>query len=250
MSVVFLGDIHIDTLTEFGADMYFSTLCNRIGKCRLVVLLGDICDGNPLLERNSVVADFLLRLTSRYNVVAVMGNHDYYDSPLTTETYQTLSNSYKLLGVTVFNNQCISIPDVGTILFSTLWCGLDNVAELHNTQSVISDFKCITDLTVEQIQHQHKNSVQYIKENYHKVDYVVTHFAPSYMSKSGRYQHTHAPHIEQYFYTELFNYGELDCLLDNEKPVLWVHGHTHTRAFYVAGNTTVHSVESMQILKV
>lgn len=245
MSVVFIGDLHLDSFTDFGIRRYWQTVTDKVPlSTDLVVLVGDICDGNPL--QHQLVVDFLTALSSRYKrVVAVLGNHDYYHR----SCEWSLVGAYRLLGIDVFNNQCVEFDGVGTVLFSTLWAGLTDESNIHNTVAVVNDFAAIKDFTPEYCITEHNRAVKYIKENYHKADYVVTHFAPSYMSKSEQYKNKPQPHIDQYFYTELFNYGALDSILDSENSVQWVHGHTHTTLQYsVTDNLTVSSVGACEFL--
>ena len=249
MSVVFVGDLHLDRFTEFGIRQYYTKFIDEVPvSTELIVLLGDICDGNPI--SNKLVCDFITALTNRYNrVIAVLGNHDYYHMHI-HDTYKLVS-AYRLLGVEVCNNECVTVKGVGTLLLSTLWAGLPDMSSTHNTVSTINDFEVIVEYSPELCITAHNHAVNYIKANYHRVDYVVTHFAPSYMSKSEQYKAKHRPHLDQYFYTELFNYGDLEGVLDANNTVQWVHGHTHSTLEYtVTDKLKVNSVGACDLLHI
>ena len=61
-------------------------------------------------------------------------------------------------------------------------------------------------------------------------DIVVTHHLPLYKSVSERYMNSQ---INRFFVSDMSR------VINKNKPTLWVHGHTHGKFDYMAGDTRV-----------
>ena len=174
---------------------------------------------------------FLREVCERFrHVVYVMGNHEYYGGrwdkcqEVFFNLHKFSSNIYPL------EREAVDINGV-RVLGSTLWTSMnkaDPVAML-SAASYMRDYSSIKrspdsggygKLRPSDTVRDHKISVEWLKSNIKQGDVVVTHHLPTFYSIPDHYRQSHWP--ANYFY-----FSDLDELIWDSKPAVWIHGHTH-----------------------
>jgi hypothetical protein len=104
------------------------------------------------------------------------------------------------------------------------------VNEKGVTKRPYADFEAIPTLH-EWYDEEHKRAQAFLDANVREGDIVVTHFLPSRHSTPEKFR------------TALNNCwfvaDELEAFIEERRPALWIHGHTHTSCDYVLGVTRV-----------
>lgn len=177
--------------------------------------------------------ELLVRLGSILPTIFVPGNHEFYG-----HTYAVRLAALRALpGVTVLDNDSATIGGV-TFHGATLWTdyGYSPLAA-ETARRGMNDHRRIK-WAKEPYQRflpshatkMHQDSKAYLAANVKAGDVVVTHHAPSERSVAAKY----AGQILNRAY-----YSDLDGLIEETKPALWVHGHVHTCFDYQIGETRV-----------
>jgi Icc-related predicted phosphoesterase len=93
----------------------------------------------------------------------------------------------------------------------------------------MSDFRLIKDFDP-WVYQQNAQSVKYLHTYVEPGDVVVTHHLPSLKSVHARYK---SSGLNRFFVCEM------DELIAERKPKLWLHGHTHNPCEHMLGDTRV-----------
>jgi len=218
-----VSDIHQETLR------HKPRLLTSNLDCDLLILAGDICS----TPREMVY------LPPELPVIHVMGNHEYSGKDFKTGVKFFKENwaSYGLNNVHTLEQE-IYIKDNIRFLCCTMWTNFwteDNKEHQGiNCRQGMNDFYLIENMSISAWLQYHEQSVQWLKDSF-KVPFegktvVVTHHAPSF--KSNGAQHI-TSEIRAGFCTDL------EYLITEEQPCLWIHGHTHVCSDYLIGKTRV-----------
>lgn len=142
------------------------------------------------------------------------GNHDWYGKEWNDNVGPSISRS-------------------GKIVSTTLWTDFDNnnpVAHF-NVQKGLADYRWIKGITTEKIYQTHLESIRLLENCANNdEDIIMTHHAPSYRSVAKKYK------------DDPLNPGfasNLDWLVEQKQPKIWLHGHMHDPADYMIGETRV-----------
>ena len=225
MKVHVLSDLHTDvedfSIPDSNADV--------------LVLAGDIGMGVDAVEWSAKATD--------KPVVFVPGNHEYYRQKGMNFSDKLRSAADPYPHVHLLMN---SVAVIGGVRFigTTLWTDMllhgeprlaINIAEWR-----LTDYKLIRTtpgyrkLRASDTRGWHDEAVSWLREQllqpFDGPTVVVTHHAPSARSLPERFRHdllsaAYASH--------------LDDLVEASGAELWIHGHIHTRADYLIGNTRV-----------
>ncbi len=209
MKVQLLSDIHLEsgpfTLVDKGADV--------------ICICGDVAEA----QARGRIAGMLSTLTREVPIVVIMGNHDY----LGHHEERLRNSSVDLFGY--------------RFLGTSLWTGWNaygtkNVAKVGALRAQIPDFyQSLTGgrfVQPDDYEEWYKEAKEWLQDEIKASStpcVVMTHFLPSTMSVSERYQ---GQLLNAYFV------GEASDLLGPKVP-LWMHGHTHDKADYVQHGTRV-----------
>ncbi len=177
--------------------------------------------------------EFLVRLAAKLPVVFVCGNHELYG-----QAYAERMAALKALpGVTALDNESVTMGST-TIHGATLWTDYGyNPLAAETARRSMNDHRYIK-WTKEPYQRflpshatkLHEASKAYLAANVREGDVVVTHHAPSEKSVAAKY----AGQILNHAY-----FSALDAEIEAWKPALWVHGHVHSNADHMIGETRV-----------
>lgn len=227
----------------------------------IVVLAGDICNFEP---KNEIyfyhfIQDIIYMNKNLKYILFVPGNHEYYNSEFNkvNEKLDMLEKCTKFINL---NNKSIIIDNirfVGTTLWSDTSSIQDYISNFNNDYKYINikdirevkDTDKITDkitekknvqesvrlFTTKDSQTLYIKSVEYLKntlkEPFQGKTIVITHFLPSF--KSIHYKYMNYGQIIKTFASDL------DYIIKDYKPNIWIHGHTHCSLDYKIENTRV-----------
>jgi predicted phosphodiesterase len=234
MEIRVLSDLHL----EFGEFDY-----EYLGE-DVVVLAGDIH-----VKWNA--KEFILSiLENPVKVIYVPGNHEYYGGRMDKVDRKWLEWA---LGVENFHylNKDFELIDDVLFIGATLWTNLKKGCPMVENHLRYSDFNDLKRISVEDNGSYHKLTPKiWRRKHWEAQDFieclltswrlssnsivVVTHHLPSFQSVLPSYWQSVESSALCYAYA-----SELDEMILEHQPTLWIHGHTHHSLDYYIDNTRV-----------
>lgn len=213
-----LSDIHFEHMADQGRS-FIAGLDPSI--CDVLLLAGDISDvGSGLLNA-------LALLCQKYaHVVYVPGNHDYGCTTRGNVNATIQKAKRRNTNLHVLQRDIVHLGGK-RILGATLWFPPTEMARLQ--AEVWSDFKMIPGFS-KWVYEENAKDVTFFRRELREGDIVVTHYLPSWRSVHPKWA------VES---TNCFFVCDIEELIVDRKPALWVHGHTHESADYAIGPTRV-----------
>ena len=225
MRIHVLSDLHI----EFGEFQYPEVDAD------LTILAGDVH-----VKRNGL--KWILDAIPDRPVIYIMGNHEFYGEKLPRLT-QKLKDQAKGTNVHILENDSFEF-DGFRFFGATLWTDMnlhgDTMVGSIEAQQTMNDYKRIRHtpsyrkLRPVDTRTEHLNSVthlrKFLESGEPKKSIVVTHHAPSILSLPERRRER----IISCAYT-----SNLDDLIKQQGPSLWIHGHIHRSNDYKIGDTRI-----------
>lgn len=223
MRIIIASDLHFETHNDYG-----QKLIDSIGY-----------DGDEVL----VLAGDILRLDARYlkltwlameqickrikDVVYVPGNHEFWDTTPTEgwQQLQELEREFEPLHV-LHTGEVREIRGQ-RFLGDTMWFPFN--ANNHRFERNMPDFKRIEGLS-KWVYAQNQNFRGFLRKECQRGDIVVTHHLPSYLSVPNEFANSQ---INRFFVSNM------EAIISETKPQLWIHGHTHSRFDYRIKETRV-----------
>lgn len=202
----------------------------------VLVVAGDICT-------RSQAGDWLATVANDYKaIVAVLGNHDYWDSSVENVVPAIRERISAYPNVHILDQDSVVVGDT-RFVGCTLWTSVPPEATM-SVQNAIKDFNRIytmhgqEKLTVFYANEWHNRDKQYLHDTlstpFDGTTVVVTHHAPSSQSIDQRYKdHAASAHLNHAYHTEL-NEWAIKLPFD-----AWIHGHTHHSFNYPFGSGRV-----------
>jgi predicted phosphodiesterase len=210
----------------------------------LVVLAGDFYTKNRCLPASFGGA----REAFGCPVVAVLGNHEHYGGKVET-TLEKMRPAAESLGITLLEREETAVAGA-RVLGCTLWTDFRLFAGDDDDLMKLDAGRCaagLTDFRTIRVARDgyrrfrpkgagmlHLASVAWLRERlavpFDGPTIVVTHHAPSKRSIPARY----AEDTLSAAYA-----SNLDQLVEETRPTLWVHGHVHDSCDYRIGDTRV-----------
>ena len=212
-----------------------------------LILAGDIFKMGNGKVINFLIEEFLDHLCARFKyVVMVTGNHEYYSGRI-DKVDQYLIHYQDAVDNFHFLNGDWRILDDVVFVGGTLWTDFNkfNPMQMQDAKLVMNDYKAIT---IRQGNHYRKlrpNDTYEINKKHRRViseilalhpdkkRVVVTHHLPSYESVALKHRKSYDWSINFSFFSDL------DEMILDYQPDLWVHGHTHSSSDYKIGDTRV-----------
>lgn len=180
------------------------------------------------------------------DVVYVAGNHEFYGKRFLHRHYEKMKEKADFLGVHFLQNDTwIYRSSAGNVrvIGATLWTDYELEGNSYLTMlkaaQLMNDYRQIyTDIrkpiTTEELRLEHLTSVSYIVSELQKpfdgATIVVTHHGPSKKSVHPRYGNDSLNACYA---------SNLEGIMHEYAPTLWIHGHTHDSHMYKVGNTNV-----------
>jgi predicted phosphodiesterase len=229
--------INVELVMEeisFGVDMNFQIISDIHGEFYEDRGLG-FCMDLPAVAENLILAGDinLVRylpacleiLADKFEkVIMVPGNHEYYYHY--GEDVNDWLREINFSNVHILLNRQIQIGEV-KIAGTTMW--FKRHPDIAMRKKNLSDFRVIKDYDP-WVYEQNRQANEFLR-SLEEVDIIVTHHVPTYNLLDMRYKFDD---------TNLFY---VDPILDgydyNCPAKYWIHGHTHTSANQVCGNTRV-----------
>jgi Icc-related predicted phosphoesterase len=241
MRVLPLSDLHFEFHADGGKEFVESLDPRGVD---LLVLAGDI-------GRMDVGIDKMLALfRKRFGcpIVFVHGNHEFFFSSRPAVLRATKNAVSKLRGVHWLDNEVVEIGG-HRILGTTLWYGRARAPKDPLLVSTDDDWtrglvrkvteKGIVDWTypdfeiagfLDWVYEEHERSLRFLRDNLRQGDIVVSHFLPMQQSVPMRFAGS---------LTGCWFVTDVEPLIAERQPALWIHGHTHESSDYHFGPTRV-----------
>ena len=225
MTIQIASDLH----NEFGQ------LDFKIAKADLIILAGDVNVGMKGL-------DWLLSKNIETPIIYILGNHEYYSNAY-PKLIGKLKTKAEGTNVRVMENEALTFNDV-TFHCATLWTSFEIFGDPriagYEAQQKMNDYKKIRvapaysklrSLDTHRIHHRTKLWLERsLDESKTLNNVVVTHHAPSTKS------------VPEHFRDDILSAAyasDLEPLILDKKPNLWIHGHIHQHSDYQIGDTRI-----------
>ena len=211
-------------------------------KNTVLVLAGDIGKA-VVVER---IKDFIESASSRFkNVVYIMGNHEHYDFKFDNTYKEIKSVLQEFDNVYFLEKEAVIIDDVKFICAS-LWTDFDGDRYMTKLecQFGMNDYACIG-FPEEEIGYRVLTPDDVLEDHYKAKDFIIHSLAntPSGMKKVVVTHHApSSKSIDPIFFGDRRNgayVSNLEPIMYEYKPNLWIHGHTHSNMDYTIDETRV-----------
>ncbi len=168
-------------------------------------------------------------------IVYILGNHEAYRETLSGA--RQIASKINIPNVYVLDNSTAEIDGV-TFIGSTLWSDIDEKVEQIVRLSV-NDYRMIYATedrliapkeTTAEFKENKKYITSALEASRGKRVVIVTHHLPSYRSICAKYENCSINSAYA---------SSLDSVIEEYKPLLFIHGHTHSSLNYVLGNTRI-----------
>lgn len=217
MRIQILSDLHFEFHRDAGRSL--------VDACAganpdVVVLAGDIAVADGI---GAALALFSERFPQ---VIYVHGNHEYYGS--TREAVLAHTHEAVARHANVHFLDCTSVELGGRRFCGTpLW--FQHTADAERLQRDISDFHLIRDYS-SWVYAEHDRARRFLEQQVQPDDIVITHHLP-----------TEACVLRQYKGDPLncFFLADVQHVMRERRPALWIHGHTHGSVDLVCEATRV-----------
>lgn len=222
-----ISDLHLEFQKDGGRHLLERRL-ELDPTARAIVLAGDI--GVAGRYRHTLERAFAFFSGKFERVFWVPGNHEYYG----TRVPEVEAKLRKLVAlfprVTLLEPGVIGSWRDRRVVGATLWFPPHFPAPYAGDPSDdMSDFSAIKGFRPWVIR-KNGEHVQWLREVVREGDVVVTHHLPSYRSIPAK--HEGAP-------LNVFYVSNLETLILERMPTVWIHGHTHEACDYRIGVTRV-----------
>ena len=214
MKLSYVSDVHC----EFHKDSGTEFISKLPRDSDVLVVAGDLCTASQLEQTLSSLA------ANQQEVIYVPGNHEYYDSSL--YKVRDILEDCVHDNLHILTNKLITLHDQ-RFLGTTLW--FQNEPENIFHQNKMADFKAIKEFS-EWVYEENFQAKRFLENNLQEGDVVVTHHLPSYKSVASMYS---TSNLNRFFVSDM------EELVLDAKPKLWIHGHTHSSVDYMLGDTRV-----------
>jgi Icc-related predicted phosphoesterase len=222
MRALVVSDLHFEFHRDGGREMVESLADADVCLC-----VGD-------LSNAAGIWDALLLLLVKYaHVVFVFGNHEFYGSniPAVKKKVERLRRKLptlhgKLGQLHVLDNSTCEIEGrrfVGTTMWFRDQPGNALVARHLNDFHVIGNAS-------RRIYEENEKALAFLDETVMSTDVVLTHHLPAEMSVHPKWK---GNDLNPFFLCDV------EPLIRDRQPKLWVHGHTHDSCDYAIGTTQV-----------
>ena len=215
MKIGIVSDLHLEFHRDGGGHLI--SILFTDGDPDVLVVAGDLTLGSKARG-----AFKLLR--SRFPEIPILfvaGNHEFYQSSFGA-TYDALQDAAAQYGISYLHRDVVVIRGQ-RFVGATLWFERSDVRDRINDFRLIKDFE-------PRVYEECRANRWFLREHVREGDVVITHHLPSYRSVAEHYRG--AP-------SNAFFVCDIEPLILERQPALWVHGHTHDACGYRLGETRV-----------
>lgn len=225
MKIHLVSDVHL----EFGKMKYTPP------ECDVVIVAGDTAPGvQGLVWAKKTYGDI--------PVVAIAGNHEFYNRRILSKHYADLKKKAEELGIFFLQNESVVIDGV-KFSGATLWTDFTLIGNqplaMVRAAMEMNDYNQILQAPKETLKpvtilNEHKASMEFLtndlSEDFEGPVVVVTHHAPSELSVGPNFKGDDS---------NCFYATNLERFIEIMEPTVWVHGHMHSSSDYMVGTTRV-----------
>jgi predicted phosphodiesterase len=162
------------------------------------------------------------------HVLYVPGNHDYYRIKFMADVDNRLMQIEGTIeNFHVLRSGQIHEFDGRRFLGDTMWTS--NLEVLKRTAYMINDSVMIGDI-MERVEEKNILFLEFLEDHLQAGDIVVSHHLPSERSTPTRFL---SSPLQAWFVCDV------EQLIREKKPALWIHGHTHSYCDYQLGETRI-----------
>jgi predicted MPP superfamily phosphohydrolase len=240
-----VSDIH----TEFYGEDEMEALALAVlpplpdDKGTILILAGDIGS----MHKPYNISAFMDFVAPRFReVFYIAGNHEYYcgsldETPFSIRDLVKHQKNVRFTTGEIYSRyegegEDVKVETRKRFHLTTMWTDFDgeNLNSMQEAQMRMNDYRLIRvrDRVAipEDMLAMHKEAVRHLAYSISPGDVVVTHHSPSLQS------------IPKEYLTDRVNgayHSDLDSLIMEKKPAIWIHGHTHTATQYNIGGTRI-----------
>ena len=225
IDVQIVSDLHLEMVKSFDRNEVLESLRPQVLQPDVLVLAGDICNPKCMDEVFKFFTD------NWPNIVYVFGNHEFYGNYKRQQVYNYIDKAiakYKNLKFLDIERTPYCTINNHLIIGDTLWYPETVWSKLQAPNW--SDFWASEDLTTDWVFAHHETAKLMFEKTLTSDSIVVTHMAPSTRS------------INEKFYGNTYNcffVGDIEDIITEKQPRLWIHGHMHDPIDYLIGKTRV-----------
>lgn len=219
MRIRLLSDLHFEFHADGGAE-FVASLDNR--NVDVLVLAGDIAVGEGIGPALTLLCHQFARAT----VIYVHGNHEFYGSSrsATLRITETAASENRNL---VWLDGTVATIHGRRFLGAPLWFRRDPSADRY--KRAMADFGQIPEYE-SWVYAENERAVTMFHHELREGDCVVTHHLPAQKSVAAQFR---SSRLNAFFLCDL------EDLILERSPALWLHGHTHSSVYTAVGNTLV-----------
>lgn len=215
MKLSLLSDLHFEFHKDGGSNFIKNLDSSNVD---VLLLAGDI--GTLSCLPNAIKA-----FTDKYpHVIMVAGNHSFWGNNRETVIGTLRELDEKISGFHFLDNDILELDGV-RFLGTTLWFRKAHPA----LAAQWSDFFKIKDFD-KWVYEQNDKSIDFLMKNMSKGDVILSHYLPSDKSVSPKFKGDP---------TNCFYVCDMEMLIEDQKPAVWCHGHTHSSMDYKINDTRV-----------
>ena len=235
MKLQVMSDLHLEHHRDGGATLLAELAAAQPTDIDILVLAGDIV--NLRRQKN---LDPLRWFCDHYPRICYLpGNHEYYgtnpkgaDDRLrhfirTHPAIYSLKPGVAYLGPDISHKSRTGYHHL-SIFGATMWFSRAQGNERYYDR--INDFALIGGSFPEYAYRHNEQFHQFLTDVLLPGDTVITHHLPSYKSVHPRYE---GDPLNRFFVSDM------EDIIEERKPALWIHGHTHESCDYTIGITRV-----------
>lgn len=224
MKLHVMSDLHLDMQPDYG-EAFVRENVRRVGD--ILVLAGDICSLAPHHEANT--HRLFEQLAAIYDrIIYVPGNHDFWGTSLPEGDLALAHLEQSVDAVAVLRTgQPVTLLGQ-RFLGATMWYKDDPVNFMY--ERGFSDFRFVRGLKTN-VYAENEAFTKFLLAEATPNDVIVTHHLPSSESTPLQFKNSK---------TNRFFVCDQREVIEQNKPKLWIHGHTHCRFDYKLGSTRIY----------
>lgn len=212
-----VSDVHVEFHADGGVE-WANAL--EVGECDALVVAGDFGTHATWMAPMEVLCRRFPR------VLYVTGNHEYYGSSFDDVDREVAAFESGFDNFTRLDDSVVEVAG-RRVIGTTMWFRKSPATWRH--EWAMSDFRQIED-SHRRIYAANEAANAFLEANLREGDVVVTHHLPSRRCVSPRFLNSRL---------NAFFVNEVDALILERKPALWIHGHTHDSKDLTIGATRV-----------
>lgn len=203
MKLAIMSDLHLEYHDDKGISFIESLDADSVD---ILVLAGDVAEVKHLGQAIDLFC-------AKYpKVIMVPGNHEYYGSDAGSTLFELEAIEESHSNFHLLDNKILEL-DGKRFLGTTMWYPYVAPEKTFGW----SDFRYISNFA-DWVFIENKKSVEFLTDNLKENDIVISHYLPSPKCIAAKYN-------EDPF--NVFFLTNVEALIEDKKPALWVHGHTH-----------------------